>query len=66
MFNLTQESFCARCCEIKPLSEFEQSTKITFPNYRLPWFKEMLTQVREFNQGWLCLCKIEEQRVEKI
>jgi hypothetical protein len=53
MLNLIEERFCGICYEIKPSSEFEQSTKITLPTYRLPWFKNMLTEFKEFHQEWL-------------
>jgi hypothetical protein len=53
MLNLIEERFCGICYEIKPSSEFEQSTKIKLPTYRLPWLKEMLSDIKDFNQEWL-------------
>lgn len=53
MSSLIEEIYCGFCSQIKPSSEFEQSTKITLRTYRLSWLKEELRGYKELSQGWL-------------
>lgn len=48
-----EEICCGFCSKIKPSSEFEQSTKITLPTYRLSWLTQELINYKSCSQGWL-------------